>query len=68
MNKFLEQYWWKTANTDDVKAELGAGVDVMAWGKGEDGLTALHLAALPGKAAFHADYRCAVSERWLREM
>ena len=50
MNKFLEQYWWKTAKTDDVKSELNAGVDVLAWGKGENGLTALHWAALYGKS------------------
>ena len=50
MNKLLEQYWWKTAKTDDVKSELNAGVDVLAWGKGENGLTALHWAALYGKS------------------
>ena len=44
-----DYYWWKTATTANVQAELSGGADVMA--RNEYGRTPLHLAAQFGTSA-----------------
>ena len=38
--------WWKTATIDDIKNELGAGIDVMS--RDAEGITPLHSASMYG--------------------
>ena len=47
--KLCDHKWWASASKDDLRAELGAGADIM--GRNEAGATPLHVVAFFGTAS-----------------